>query len=181
MKKILFFLMLMIGFQSFSQFDSKKIRVSLGITGQYMTAPKYTGHDVNMTAISRYNFAPLNLESTISIEVRPQIGVGFRNWYKYGEYKDVFPMRLSYSIPVIINYNWGLNSGDISSYLIGFYFGVGYNYSNVISKTPPYEGIHGIVIDAGMRFNGTTQAGLMYTIGNDGSRIYSVGLYFDYD
>jgi hypothetical protein len=166
-----------------AQFGYKKFYFSAGFTGQYMTAPKYTGYDFNLTAIPRYNFAQLSQESTLSIEVRPQIGIGYRNWYKYREYDNTFPRRMSYSIPAIINFNWGLNSEENSLYLVGLYFGAGYSYSNVISTAEPYyDAIHGFVIDAGMRIDGSPipQIGLMYTIGNDGSRIYSLGFYYDF-
>ena len=182
MKKTFVFLLLLIGFQLFSQFGYKKFYFSAGINGQYLTAPKYTGYDANLSFIPRYNFAQFNAEATFSIEARPQIGIGFRNWHKYREYDEVFPSRFSYSIPVIVNFNWGLNSEENSLYLVGLYLGGGYNYSNVISKEPPYDAVHGLVIDAGIRFDGAPipQIGIMYTIGNDGSRIYSFGLYYDF-
>ena len=164
-----------------AQFGFKKFYFSAGLTGQYMTAPKYTGYDINLTAIPRYNFTEISSESTLSIEVRPQVGIGFRNWYNYREYSNIFPRRISYSIPAIVNFNWGLDSEENSFYPVGFYFGGGYSYSNVVSTAAPfYEAIHGFVIDAGIRLVGSplSNVGLMFTIGNDGSRIYSFGLYY---
>jgi len=165
-----------------AQFEYKKFYFSAGLTGQFMSAPKYSGFDINLTAIPRYNIKELTYESTLSIEARPEIGVGFRNWNKYREYDDIFPTRISYSLPILLNYNWGLNSEEDSLYNLGFYFGGGGVYSNVISTTEPpyYDPIYGFVIDAGFRINSlpVTELGFMYTIGNDGSRIYSVGLYF---
>ncbi len=182
MKRILIVLLILTGFQTYSQFGYKKFYISAGLTGQYLTAPKYTGYDINLTAIPRYNFAQLGPESTFSIEVRPQIGLGFRNWYKYREFDDTFPTRISYALPVLVNFNWGLNSEENSLYLIGLYLGGGYNYSNVFSETPPYDAVHGFVIDGGIHIDGAPipQIGFMYTIGNDGSRIYSFGFYYDF-
>ena len=182
MKKVIFLVLLMISLNAVAQFGFKKWYLSTGITGQYMTAPKYTGYDFNLTFIPRYNFVEINKESTLSIEARPQIGIGTRDWYIYREYDETFPTRFSYGIPVLINYNWGLNSEENSMFMLGFYAGVGYGISNVISDEPPYDPIHGIVIDAGVHIDSSpiSHMGLMYTIGNDGSRIYSFGFYYDF-
>ncbi len=182
MKRIIIILLLMIGLKSYSQLGYKKFYFSTGITGQYMQAPKYTGYDFNWTFIPRYNIAELSAESTLSIEARPQIGVGFRDWYQYRAYDETFPMRFSYALPVLMNINMGLNSEENSLYLLGFYAGVGYSYSNVISKEPPYDPIHGLVIDAGVHIDGSpiSHISAMYTIGNDGSHIYSFGFYYDF-
>ncbi len=183
MKKI-FYIVLLFWFSvnMSAQLGYKKFFISAGLTGQYMTAPKYTGYDINLTAIPRYNLVELSLESTISIEARPQIGVGFRNWYIYREYDEQYPARISYSLPVILNLNWGLNAEENSLNLLGFYAGVGYSISNVISNEPPYDPIYGLVIDAGMHMEGSpiSHVSVMYTIGNDGSRIYSFGFYYDF-
>ena len=183
MKKIILLAFFLMSYSiANAQFEYKKFYFSAGLTGQFMSAPKYSGFDINLTAIPRYNIKELTYESTLSIEARPEIGVGFRNWNKYREYDDIFPTRISYSLPILLNYNWGLNSEEDSLYNLGFYFGGGGVYSNVISTTEPpyYDPIYGFVIDAGFRINSlpVTELGFMYTIGNDGSRIYSVGLYF---
>ncbi len=183
MKKVLFFLLVVVGFKSFSQFGFKKFYITAGITGQYLTHTKYTGYDVNLTFVPRYNFYEVNPEATFSIEIRPQIGAGFRNWYPNGNNRHViFPKRVSYAAPVLLNFNWGLSSEENSQYLYGFYVGGGYNYSNVISKDPPYEAIHGFAIDAGVHFDGSpvSHISLMYTFGRNGNAIYSFGFYYDF-
>ncbi len=182
MKKIFIAIIFLIGFQSFAQFGFKKWYISTGFTGQYMTASKYTGYDFNLTIIPRYNFVELSQESTLSVEIRPQIGIGTRNWYKYREYDETFPTRFSYGIPLIFNYNWGLNSEENSLYLLGFYVGAGYGIFNVVSQEPPYDPIHGLVLDAGMHIDSSpvSHIGISYTIGNDGSRIYSFGFFYDF-
>jgi hypothetical protein len=182
MKKYIIILVLLISFQSIAQFGYKKWYLSGGVTGHYLTAEKYTGYDFNATFISRYNFVELNQESTISIEARPQIGVGTRDWYKYREYDETFPTRMSYALPVLVNYHWGLNSEENSLYLIGFYFGGGYGIYNVISKEPPYDMIHGVIFNAGIHLdsNPVSHLGISYTIGNDGSRVYSFGFFYDF-
>jgi len=182
MKNYFFLLLFIVSVSIQAQFGYKKFYFSAGFTGQYMTAPKYTGYDINLTAIPRYNFVEFGPESTLSIEARPQIGIGFRNWYRYREYDDTFPQRISYSIPVLLNINWGLNSEENSLYLVGLYLGGGYSYGNVFSETPPYDPVQGFVIDAGIHIDGApiSHVGLMYTIGNDGSRVYSFGFYYDF-
>ena len=182
MKKFIIILAIIIGFKSYAQFGFKKWYYSIGVTGKYLEAPKYTGYDFNLTFIPRYNFAQLNMESTLSVEVRPQIGIGTRNWYIYKEYDEVFPTRMSYALPVLVNYNWGLNSEENSLYLVGFYFGGGYGIANVVSKEPPYEPVHGFVIDAGMYFDGgpISNINMSYTIGLDGSKIYSFGFLYSF-
>jgi len=182
MKKYFIILILLIGFQSVAQFGFKKWYLSGGVTGHYLTAPKYTGYDFNATFIPRYNFVELTQENTLSIEARPQIGIGTRDWYIYREYDETFPTRFSFGIPVIVNYNWGLNSEENSLFLLGFYLGGGYGYYNVVSNEPPYDAIHGFVIDAGIHIDGSpiSHIGLTYVIGNDGSRIYSFGFFYDF-
>jgi len=182
MKKTIFLFLILTGFSIHAQFGFKKWYISTGFTGKYMTAPKYTGYDFNFTVIPRYNFAELTKESTLSIEARPQIGIGTRDWYKYREYDDTFPTRLSYGIPVLINYNWGLNSEESSLFLLGFYVGGGYGITNVVSNEPPYDPIHGFVIDAGIHVDSApvSHVSILYTIGNDGSRVYSFGFYYDF-
>ncbi len=182
MKKVFVFLMIIIGLQSFSQFGYKKFYFTTGITGQYLTTSKYTGFDVNLTFIPRYNFVEFNPEATLSVEIRPQIGAGFRNWYSRDGRHLSFPTRVSYASPLLINFNWGLSSEENSQYLFGLYIGCGYNYANVISKTPSYEAIHGFVIDAGIHFDSSpiSHLSLMYTFGNKGNRIYGFGFYYDF-
>ncbi len=181
-KNLLIILFLITILEVYSQSGYKKFFISAGFTGQYMTAPKYTGYDINLTAIPRYNLAELSLESTLSIEARPQIGVGFRNWYKYREYDDQYPARISYALPVLFNFNWGLNSEENSMNLLGFYAGAGYSINNVFSSEPPYDPIYGFVIDAGMRLDSgpISHVSVLYTIGNDGSRVYSFGFFYDF-
>jgi hypothetical protein len=183
MKKI-YSLILFLGviYTSNAQFGFKKFFYSVGVTGKYMTADKYTGYDFNLTFVPRYNFWEINGENTVSIEARPQIGIGTRDWYIYREYEEVFPTRLSFALPVMINYNWGLNAEEDSDFVVGFYIGGGYNYSNVVSDTPPYDAIHGPVFDFGLRFDGepVSHVSFMYTHGIDGGKIYSVGFYYDF-
>jgi len=181
MKKLIFLLLFATSLNAVAQFGYKKWYLSAGVTGKYMTAPKYTGYDFNLTFIPRYNFAELSTESTFSIEVRPQVGIGTRDWYNYREYDETFPTRFSYAIPVIINYNWGLNSEENSLYVLGFYLGGGYGITNVVSNEPPYDPIYGFVIDAGMHIDSSpiSHISFMYTIGNDGSRVYSFGFFYD--
>ncbi len=182
MKKLLFILFIIAGFKSFSQFDFRKFYIAGGITGQYLTHSKYTGYDINLTFIPRYNFVELSHEATLSIEARPQIGIGFRNWHIDNGRHLIFPKRMSYGVPVLVNFNWGLNSEDSSLYLLGFYVGGGYNYTNVISKDPSYEAIHGFVIDAGVHFDGSpiSHISFMYTFGQNGNRVYGFGFYYDF-
>jgi len=182
MKKVIQILIIFISFQSFSQYGFKKFYLSLGITGHYLKAEKYSGYDFNATVIPRYNFAELNLESTLSIEARPQIGIGTRDWYIYHEYDETFPTRLSYGIPVLVNYNWGLNSEENSLFLLGFYVGGGYGYYNVYSNEPSYDAIHGFVIDGGVHLDASpvSHIGFTYVFGNNGSKIYSFGFYYDF-
>ena len=182
MKKIVFIIFVLIGFNASAQFGFKKWYMSLGVNGKYMEAPKYTGYDFNLTFIPRYNFAEISHESVFSIEARPQIGIGTRNWYNYGEYPDTFPTRFSYGLPLLINYNWGLNSEENSLFLVGFYIGAGYGITNVYSTAPPYEPIHGVVIDAGMRIDAVpvSHIGITYTMGQDGRKIYSFGMFYDF-
>lgn len=182
MKKVFLILLIMIGLQSFSQFGYKKFYMTGGITGQYLTSSKYTGYDINLTFIPRYNFYEISHETVLSIEPRPQIGVGFRNWYVDNGRHLIFPMRLSYSLPVLVNFHFGLSSEENSQYLYGFYIGGGYNYSNVISKDPPYEPIYGYVIDAGVHFDSApiSHLSFMYTIGHNGDKIYSFGFLYDF-
>ncbi len=184
MKKymLLFVLLLTFSSETFAQYGFKKWYISVGVTGKYMTSEKYTGYDFNATFIPRYNFYEFNYENTLSIEARPQVGIGTRDWYIYREYEDVFPTRFSYSLPVIINYNWGLNAEEASMFVTGIYFGGGYNYTNVYSKEPPYEAIHGPIFDLGFRLDGqpVSHVSLMYTYGLKGGRIYSLGFYYDF-
>jgi len=181
-KSFLLIITLLVGLNSFSQFGYKKVYMSMGFTGKYMTASKYTGYDFNMTFIPRYNFVEITQESTLSIEARPQLGIGTRDWYIYREYDEVYPTRISFGLPVIINYNWGLNSEENSLYLLGFYIGGGFNVLNVISDEPPYEAIYGLIIDAGIHIDSSpvSHLGISYTIGNDGSKVYSFGFFYDF-
>ena len=91
---------------------------------------------------------------------------------------------MSYGIPLLINYNWGLNSEENSMFITGFYFGGGYGISNVVSsKAPYYDPVHGIVIDAGIRMDGSpvSHVGATYTIGLDGkSNVYSFAFFYDF-
>jgi len=183
MKKIVTMIVLFAVMQSFGQFGFKKWYFSAGAVGKYLTAEKYTGYDFNLTFIPRYNFVEINSESTLSVEVRPQIGIGTRNWYLYGEYDTTFPTRMSYGMPLLINYNWGLNSEENSMFITGFYIGGGYGISNVLSNEPPYDPVHGFVIDAGVRMDGSpiSHLGATYTIGLDGkSNVYSFGFFYDF-
>ena len=182
MKKIVLFSLLVFSLNSFGQYGYKKWYLSLGVTGKYMLAEKYTGYDFNLTFVPRYNFVEFNFENTLSIEARPQIGIGTRDWYHYGEYDQTFPTRFSYAIPVIVNYNWGLNAEESSVFVTGLYFGVGYNYVNVYSKEPPYDAIHGPVFDLGLRIDGDpiSHVSFMYTYGLNGGRIYSLGFFYDF-
>ena len=183
MKKIITLLFIIgIYFNGQAQFGFKKFFYSVGVTGKYLTADKYTGYDFNLTFVPRYNFVEISHESTLSVEIRPQIGIGTRDWYIYGEYDTTFPTRMSYAIPILVNYNWGLNAEEDSDYILGFYLGGGYNYANVYSKTPPYEAIHGPAIDFGLRFDGepVSHISFMYTFGVDGGKIYNVGFYYDF-
>ena len=182
MKKIIFLALFITGWQAFSQFGIKKWYLSAGFTGKYMTAPKYSGYDFNLTFIPRYNFASLGQESSLSVEVRPQVGIGTRDWYIYREYDDTYPTRMSYALPVLLNFNWGLNSEDNSLYLLGFYIGGGYGITNVVSTEPSYDPIHGFIIDAGMHVDGSpiSHVSISYTIANDGSRVYTFGFFYDF-
>ncbi len=183
MKKIiLLFIFITFYHVSQAQFGYKRFFYSIGVTGKYMTDAKYTGYDFNLTFIPRYNLIEINGENTISVEARPQIGIGTRDWYIYGEYDETFPTRVSYAIPLIFNYNWGLNAEESSDYLVGFYIGGGYNYANVFSDTPPYDAIHGPIVDFGLRFDGApvSHISFMYTHGLDGGKIYSFGFYYDF-
>jgi len=182
MRKFLFVLIIITGLKSFSQFGYRKFYITGGISGQYLTHSKYTGYDINLTFIPRYNFVELSQEATFSIEARPQVGIGFRNWHIDDGQHLIFPKRMSYAAPVLVNFNWGLYSEDNSLYLFGFYIGGGYNYTNVISNDPLYEAIHGFAIDAGVHFDGSpiSHIGLMYTFGQNGNRVYSFGFYYDF-
>ena len=60
MKKIFFLILIISGFNAVAQFGYQKWFLSGGITGKYLTAPKYTGYDFNVTFIPRYNFAQLS-------------------------------------------------------------------------------------------------------------------------
>jgi hypothetical protein len=183
MKKIIIILLLIFSIQtSFGQFGYKKWYFSAGATAKYMQAEKYSGYDFNLTFIPRYNFIEINQENTFSIEIRPQIGIGTRNWYIYRAYDETFPTRLSYSMPILINYNSGLNSEENSLFLLGFYIGGGYGITNVLSNEPPYEPIHGFVIDAGIRIDGSpiSHLGTTYTIGQNGDKVFSFGFFYDF-
>ncbi len=182
MKKIFFLVIIFFFFQAHSQYGFRKFYISGGFTGKYMTAPKYTGYDFNFTFIPRYNFVELTHESTLSIEARPQIGIGTRDWYIYREYDDIYPTRLSYGLPVLVNYNWGLNSEEDSLYLLGFYVGGGFGITNVISDEPPYDSIYGFMIDAGLHIDSApvSHISFTYTFGNDGSKVYSFGFFYDF-
>ncbi len=181
-KKIFIILLLGIYWNSFSQYGYKRFFSSLGVTGKYMKAPKYTGYDFNATFIARYNFVEINFENTISVEIRPQIGIGTRDWYIYGAYPETFPTRMSYALPVLLNYNWGLNAEENSIFLTGISFGAGYNYSNVVSDEPPYEAIQGPCFNLDFRVdaNPVSHISFLYTLGNDDSRMYSVGFFYDF-
>ncbi len=183
MKKIAFLYFFVVFFQlSQAQYGFKRYFYSIGVNGKYVTAPKYTGYDFNLTFIPRYNLIEINGENTISVEARPQIGIGTRDWYIYGEYDETFPTRLSYAVPILFNYNWGLNAEEDSAYLLGFYVGLGYNYSNVISDTPPYDAIYGPTLDFGLRFEAApvSHISFIYTHGVDDRKLYSLGFYYDF-
>ncbi len=81
MKKIVLFSLLVFSLNSFGQYGYRKWYLSLGVTGKYMLSEKYTGYDFNLTFVPRYNFVEFNFENTLSIEARPQIGIGTRDWY----------------------------------------------------------------------------------------------------
>ena len=184
MRKITLVIFLFFGFslQLQAQYGYKRFFPSIGVTGQYMTAPKYTGYDFNLTFIARYNFVEINFENTVSVEVRPQIGMGTRDWYIYGAYSETFPTRMSYSMPVLFNYNWGLNAEENSVFLTGVSFGGGYNFSNVLSDEPPYEIIQGPCFNLDFRVDAdpVSHVSLFYTHGLDGARLFSVGFYYDF-
>lgn len=183
MKKLFFFLLFTAYFmQSHAQFGYKKFFYSVGVTGKYLSADEYTGYDFNLSFVPRYNFWEINEENTVSVEARPEIGIGTRDWYIYGAYEETFPTRVSFGLPVLFNYNWGLNAEEDSAYKLGFYIGGGYNYANVFSDTPPYKAIHGPAFDFGLRFDGepVSHISFIYTHGIDGGNIYSLGFYYDF-
>jgi len=182
MKRIILVFLFTISLHSQAQYGYKKFFSSVGVTGQYMKAPKYTGYDFNLTYIARYNFVEINFENTVSIEARPQIGIGTRDWYIYGAYPETFPTRMSYSMPVLLNYNWGLNAEENSVFLTGVSFGGGYNFSNVLSDEPPYETIHGPCFNLDFRVDAdpVSHISFFYTHGLDGANLFSLGFYYDF-
>ncbi|GEM_PF-3340748 len=166
----------LIFFSAMSVF-SQKWQYSAGLQGNWVDGKKYTGYDLNLIFAPKYTIKEFDSENSIYAEIQPAIGVGFRNWHEnQGTGKDVYPSRISYSVPIVFGYNYGINATENSMSTFGFYAAAGYGMNNVISSDPSFDAIQGIVLQAGLYLPTAPigRFGFSYTIGNSDKKTYSV-------